>query len=151
MTFRIGSSTFWFFLIVLAERPSSPFASQSSAARRTVFDGRRNRSAVRLAAGTVPERGLKVASGSHRRRSSGPLGGILGGQDRLPVGFMGVLGLASLPLPQSWAVSYPAIPESLLRQRVSPSLKPSRLQRRQGAVTFAHRRTRWHSRRSQAL
>ena len=35
-TFRIGSSTFWFFLIVLAERPSSPFASQSSAAWRTV-------------------------------------------------------------------------------------------------------------------
>jgi hypothetical protein len=36
MTFRIGSSTFSFFLIVLAERPSSPLASQSSAAWRTV-------------------------------------------------------------------------------------------------------------------
>ena len=36
MTFRIGSRTFWFFLIVLAERPSSPVASQSSAACRTV-------------------------------------------------------------------------------------------------------------------
>jgi hypothetical protein len=35
-TFRIGSRTFWFFLIVLAERPSSPCASQSSAARHTV-------------------------------------------------------------------------------------------------------------------
>jgi hypothetical protein len=36
MTVRIGSSTFWFFLTVLAERPSSPVASQSSAAWRTV-------------------------------------------------------------------------------------------------------------------
>ena len=36
MTFRIGSSTFWFFLTVLAERPSSPLASQSCAAWRTV-------------------------------------------------------------------------------------------------------------------
>jgi hypothetical protein len=36
ITFRIGSSTFWFFLIVLAERPSSPLASQSCAAWRTV-------------------------------------------------------------------------------------------------------------------
>ena len=36
MTFRIGSRTFWFFVIVLAERPSSPWASQSSAACRTV-------------------------------------------------------------------------------------------------------------------
>ena len=36
MTVRIGSSTFWFFVIVLGERPSSPWASQSSAACRTV-------------------------------------------------------------------------------------------------------------------
>jgi hypothetical protein len=36
VTFKIGSSTFWFFLIVLAERPSSPRASQSSAVWRTV-------------------------------------------------------------------------------------------------------------------
>ena len=28
MTFRIGSRTFWFLVIVLAERPSSPVASQ---------------------------------------------------------------------------------------------------------------------------
>ena len=34
--FRIGSRTFWFFLIVLAERPSSPWASQPSAACRAV-------------------------------------------------------------------------------------------------------------------
>jgi hypothetical protein len=34
--FRIGSRTFWFFLMVLGERPSSPVASQSSAACRTV-------------------------------------------------------------------------------------------------------------------
>jgi hypothetical protein len=27
MTFRIGSSTFWFFLTVLGERPWSPWAS----------------------------------------------------------------------------------------------------------------------------
>jgi hypothetical protein len=36
MTFRIGSRTFWFFFTVLAERPSSPLASQSCAAWRTV-------------------------------------------------------------------------------------------------------------------
>ncbi|MGO8896609.1 MAG: hypothetical protein ACLQB1_43980 [Streptosporangiaceae bacterium] len=36
MTVRIGCRTFWFFLIVLGERPSSPWASQSSAACRTV-------------------------------------------------------------------------------------------------------------------
>ena len=36
MTSRIGSRTFWFFVTVLAERPSSPLASQSSAACRTV-------------------------------------------------------------------------------------------------------------------
>ena len=36
MAVRIGARTFWFFLTVLAERPSSPWASQSSAARRTV-------------------------------------------------------------------------------------------------------------------
>jgi hypothetical protein len=35
-TFRIGSSTFWFFLIVLGDRPSRPSRSQSSAARRAV-------------------------------------------------------------------------------------------------------------------
>jgi hypothetical protein len=29
MALRIGSRTFWFFLTVLAERPSSPWASQS--------------------------------------------------------------------------------------------------------------------------
>jgi hypothetical protein len=33
---RIGSRTFWFFLIVLAERPSSPWAIQSPAACRTL-------------------------------------------------------------------------------------------------------------------
>jgi hypothetical protein len=37
MTFRIGSSTFWFFVTVLAERPSSPVASQSSG--EPVFGG----------------------------------------------------------------------------------------------------------------
>jgi hypothetical protein len=36
MTARIGSSMFWFFLTVLGERPSSPVASQSWAACRTV-------------------------------------------------------------------------------------------------------------------
>ena len=36
MTVRIGSSMFWFFVIVLAERPSRPWASQSWAACRTV-------------------------------------------------------------------------------------------------------------------
>ena len=36
MTFRIGSRTFWFLVTVLAERPSSPVASQSWAACRTV-------------------------------------------------------------------------------------------------------------------
>jgi hypothetical protein len=36
MTFRIGLRTFWFFLIVLGERPSSPVASQSWASCRTV-------------------------------------------------------------------------------------------------------------------
>ena len=36
MTSRIGSTTFWFLVIVLAERPSSQVASQSWAARRTV-------------------------------------------------------------------------------------------------------------------
>jgi hypothetical protein len=36
MTARIGSRTFWFFLIVLGERPSRPWASQSPAACRTV-------------------------------------------------------------------------------------------------------------------
>ena len=36
MTARIGSRTFWFFATVLPERPSSPLASQSSAACRTV-------------------------------------------------------------------------------------------------------------------
>ena len=36
MTFRIGARTFWFFVMVVAERPSSPVASQSSAACRTV-------------------------------------------------------------------------------------------------------------------
>ena len=30
MDFRICSRTFWFFLMVLAERPSRPWASQSS-------------------------------------------------------------------------------------------------------------------------
>jgi hypothetical protein len=35
-TFRIGSRTFWFFLIVLTVRPSSPCASQSFAACRRV-------------------------------------------------------------------------------------------------------------------
>jgi hypothetical protein len=39
MTARIGSRTFWFFLMVLGERPSSPLASQSSAACRTVEMG----------------------------------------------------------------------------------------------------------------
>jgi hypothetical protein len=33
---RIGARTFWFFVMVLGERPSSPVASQSSAACRTV-------------------------------------------------------------------------------------------------------------------
>ena len=36
MTFRIGARTFWFLVTVLGERPSSPVASQSSAAWRTV-------------------------------------------------------------------------------------------------------------------
>ena len=36
MTLRIGSRTFWFFLTVFGERPSSPWASQSSAACLTV-------------------------------------------------------------------------------------------------------------------
>ena len=36
ITLRIGSSTFWFFVTVLAERPSRPWASQSWAACRTV-------------------------------------------------------------------------------------------------------------------
>ena len=36
MTDRIGSSMFWFFLTVLGERPSSPWASQSWAACRSV-------------------------------------------------------------------------------------------------------------------
>ena len=36
MTFRIGARTFWFLVTVLAERPSSPVASQSWAACRTV-------------------------------------------------------------------------------------------------------------------
>jgi hypothetical protein len=36
MTARIGSRTFWFLVTALAERPSSPPASQSSAACRTV-------------------------------------------------------------------------------------------------------------------
>ncbi|HEX3194193.1 MAG TPA: hypothetical protein VHS30_30850 [Streptosporangiaceae bacterium] len=36
MTARIGSRTFWFLVMVLGERPSSPWASQSSAACRTV-------------------------------------------------------------------------------------------------------------------
>ena len=36
MTFRIASRTFWFLVIVLGERPSSPMASQSWAACRTV-------------------------------------------------------------------------------------------------------------------
>ena len=36
MTARIGSSTFWFLVTVLGERPCSPLASQSSAAWRTV-------------------------------------------------------------------------------------------------------------------
>ena len=36
MTARIGSSMFWFFVTVLGERPSRPWASQSSAACRTV-------------------------------------------------------------------------------------------------------------------
>ena len=36
MTARIGSRTFWFLVTVLAERPSSPCASQSSAACRSV-------------------------------------------------------------------------------------------------------------------
>ena len=36
ITVRIGSSKFWFFVTVLGERPSSPWASQSSAACRTV-------------------------------------------------------------------------------------------------------------------
>jgi hypothetical protein len=35
MTARIGSSMFWFFVTVLGERPSRPWASQSSAACRT--------------------------------------------------------------------------------------------------------------------
>jgi hypothetical protein len=37
MTVRIGSRTFWFFLMVLGERPSRPRASQSPAACRTVY------------------------------------------------------------------------------------------------------------------
>jgi hypothetical protein len=36
MDFRIGSRTFWFLVTVLGERPSSPWASQSRAACRTV-------------------------------------------------------------------------------------------------------------------
>ena len=36
MDFRIGSRTFWFLVTVLGERPSSPWASQSWAACRTV-------------------------------------------------------------------------------------------------------------------
>jgi hypothetical protein len=36
MTVRLDSRTFWFFLTVFGERPSSPWASQSSAACRTV-------------------------------------------------------------------------------------------------------------------
>ena len=36
MTARTGSRTFWFFLTVLGNRPSRPWASQSSAAWRTV-------------------------------------------------------------------------------------------------------------------
>ena len=36
MTLRMGSRTFWFLVTVLAERPSSPWASQSPAACRTV-------------------------------------------------------------------------------------------------------------------
>ena len=36
MTARIGSSTFWFLVMVLGERPSSPWASQIPAACRTV-------------------------------------------------------------------------------------------------------------------
>ena len=36
MTARIGSRTFWFLVMVLGERPSSPWASQSSAACRSV-------------------------------------------------------------------------------------------------------------------
>jgi hypothetical protein len=36
ITVRIGSRTFWFLVIVLGERPSSPVGSQSWAACRTV-------------------------------------------------------------------------------------------------------------------
>jgi hypothetical protein len=36
MTARIGSRTFWFLVTVLGERPSSPVASQSWAAWRSV-------------------------------------------------------------------------------------------------------------------
>ena len=36
MTARIGSSTFWFLVMVVGERPSRPWASQSPAACRTV-------------------------------------------------------------------------------------------------------------------
>ena len=36
ITVRIGSSMFWFLVTVLGERPSSPWASQSWAACRTV-------------------------------------------------------------------------------------------------------------------
>jgi hypothetical protein len=36
ITFRIGSIMFWFFLIVLADRPTRPSLSQSSAACRAV-------------------------------------------------------------------------------------------------------------------
>jgi hypothetical protein len=37
MTFRMGSRTFWFLVMVLGERPSSPWASQSWAARILLF------------------------------------------------------------------------------------------------------------------
>ena len=37
-----GARTFSFFLMVLVDRPSSPSLSQSSAARRTVYDLVRN-------------------------------------------------------------------------------------------------------------
>jgi hypothetical protein len=66
---------------------SEPMTSQGA------FDLVRNRSAVRLAAGTLPERSLKGAFGSHRGRSVGALGGIVRGKIVFGSGFTARAGL----------------------------------------------------------